>query len=99
MPSILSLGKVRIGAISVEIRGADGVLRYHFDHPAMPDTELSLSRVAGLRIGDELLKIREALLAAADLFVACDSIHPSDNPNVNAKKMALIRLLNDLEIR
>jgi hypothetical protein len=98
MPSILSLSKARVGSISVEIRETDAAFRFHFDHPVMRDNEVTLNRVVGLRIGDELLKIREALLAAKALFVACDSIHPSDNADVNAKKMTLIRLLNDLEI-
>jgi hypothetical protein len=94
--SILSTGTASVGAISVEIRESDAGLKYNL--LALQTREVSVSRVFGLRVGDELFKIREALLAAKSLLVVCDTYHPSDNTAVNAAKMSLARLLNDLEI-
>lgn len=92
-------GDARVGAVAVVTRATDAALHYYHDQSTVPAIEVQLSRFAALRVGDELLKIREALLAAKALFEACDKIHPNGNRDVNAKKMTLIRLLNELEIR
>jgi hypothetical protein len=97
MPSILSLGTVRIGLITVEIVD-DLVASIVWNQGGQISSKIQCSKVVGLRLGDELLKIHEALLAAKALLVACDTRHPSDDAEVNSKKMSLLRLLNELEV-
>jgi hypothetical protein len=97
MSNIVSLGKARVGRITVEIHD-DLVASVVWNQDGPISSKIQCSKVAGLRLGEELLKIHEALLAAKALIVACDTRHPSDDAEVNSKKMSLIRLLNDLEV-